>query len=99
MLDPQFIHLRMHSEFSIVDGIVRILDAARAAREDTMPALAITDLSNLFGMVKFYKAARAEGLKPIVHPISCSRQQTSTSSPAERNCGSQPPIACKHDLR
>ena len=66
MPGPQFIHLRMHSEFSIVDGIVRIADAARAARADNMPALAITDLNNLFGMVKFYKAARAEGLKPII---------------------------------
>ena len=56
----------MHSEFSIVDGIVRVAEAAQAAHKDAMPALALTDLSNLFGMVKFYKAARGAGLKPII---------------------------------
>jgi DNA polymerase-3 subunit alpha len=63
---PSFVHLRMHSEYSVVDGIVRIDDAVAAAAADGMPALALTDLSNLFGMVKFYKAARAAGVKPII---------------------------------
>src|SRR5207244_11164628 len=66
MSDPRFIHLRLHSEFSIADGTVRIDRAVAAARSDRMPALALTDLSNLFGMVKFYKAARSAGLKAIV---------------------------------
>ena len=61
-----FVHLRLHSEYSIVDGIVRIDDAVAAAAADGMPALALTDLSNVFGMVKFYKAARAAGVKPII---------------------------------
>jgi DNA polymerase-3 subunit alpha len=65
MTSPQFIHLRLHSEYSIVDGLVRIDDAVKAAVKDGQPALAITDLANLFGMVKFYKAARGKGLKPI----------------------------------
>ena len=56
----------MHSEFSIVDSTVRIDDAVAAAQADGMPALALTDLANLFGMVKFYKAARSKGIKPIV---------------------------------
>jgi len=63
---PSFIHLRLHSEYSIVDGIVRIDDAVAAAAADSMPALALTDLSNLFGMVKFYKAARGAGIKPVI---------------------------------
>ena len=63
---PQFTHLRLHSEYSIVDGLVRIDDAIKAAAKDSQPALAITDLANLFGMVKFYKAARGKGVKPIV---------------------------------
>ncbi len=63
---PSFIHLRLHSEYSIVDGIVRVDDAVAAAAADSMPALALTDLSNVFGMVKFYKAARAAGVKPII---------------------------------
>ncbi len=63
---PQFVHLRCHSEYSIVDGIVRIDDYIAAATKDAMPALALTDLSNLFGAIKFYKAARGQGVKPIV---------------------------------
>jgi DNA polymerase-3 subunit alpha len=73
MSDPAFIHLRLHSEFSITDGIVR-LDTGKdhacppveRAAADGMPALALTDLSNLFGMVKFYKAARGKGVKPVI---------------------------------
>ena len=63
---PTFVHLRMHSEYSIVDGIVRIDEVVAKAAADGMPALALTDLSNLFGLVKFYQAARGKGIKPIV---------------------------------
>ena len=63
---PHFVHLRLHSEYSIVDGLVRIDDVVKAAANDKQPALAMTDLANLFGMVKFYKAARGKGIKPIV---------------------------------
>jgi DNA polymerase-3 subunit alpha len=63
---PLFIHLRMHSEYSIVDGMARIDDAVAAAVAARMPALALTDLANVFGMVKFYRAARLRGIKPIV---------------------------------
>ncbi len=66
MSDPKFVHLRLHSEYSITDGIVRLDAAVRQAIEDGMPALAITDLGNLFGMVKFYTAARGAGLKPVI---------------------------------
>ncbi len=66
MNTPDFLHLRLHSEFSITDGIVRVDDAVKRAKSDNMPALGISDLSNLFGMVKFYKACRSAGLKPIV---------------------------------
>ncbi|RJX32173.1 MAG: DNA polymerase III subunit alpha [Oxalobacter sp.] len=65
MISPQFVHLRLHSEFSIVDGLVRIDDAVKAAAGDSQPALALTDLSNLFGLIKFYQAARRAGVKPI----------------------------------
>jgi len=66
IINPQFIHLRCHSEYSIVDGIVRINDYIEAANNDAMPAVALTDLSNLFGAIKFYKAAREHGIKPII---------------------------------
>jgi len=61
-----FVHLRTHSEFSVVDGMLRIDDAARAARDDGQVALAITDLNNLFGAVQFYQACRGQGIKPIL---------------------------------
>ena len=63
---PRFVHLRLHSEYSITDGLTRIDDAVARAAADGMPALALTDLANLFGMVKFYTAARGCGLKPII---------------------------------
>jgi DNA polymerase-3 subunit alpha len=63
---PTFIHLRLHSEFSISDGMVRLDAAVGAAKKDAMPALALTDLNNFFGLVKFYKATRGKGIKPIV---------------------------------
>jgi DNA polymerase III subunit alpha len=61
-----FVHLRTHSEFSVVDGTLRIDDAAPAAQADGQVALGITDLSNLFGAIKFYKACRGKGVKPII---------------------------------
>ena len=61
-----FIHLRLHTEFSVVDGTNRIGDSVKAAAADGQPALAITDLSNLFGAIKFYKAARKCGVKPLI---------------------------------
>src|SRR5690606_25624768 len=66
MPNLQFVHLRCHSEYSIVDGTVRIDDYIQAASAAAMPAVALTDLSNLFGAVKFYKAARGRGVKPIL---------------------------------
>ncbi len=63
---PIFVHLRCHSEYSIIDGIVRIDDYVKQALNDKMPALALTDLSNLFGAIKFYKTARGKGIKPIL---------------------------------
>jgi DNA polymerase-3 subunit alpha len=65
MTQPAFVHLRLHSEYSIADGIVRVDDAVAQARKDGQPALALTDLSNVFGLVKFYRAARGSGIKPI----------------------------------
>ncbi|MDR2991802.1 MAG: PHP domain-containing protein, partial [Burkholderiaceae bacterium] len=61
-----FVHLRLHSEFSVVDGANRIDEVVAAAAADGQPALALTDLNNLFGAVKFYKAARGAGVKPVL---------------------------------
>jgi DNA polymerase-3 subunit alpha len=61
-----FVHLRLHTEFSVVDGTNRIDEVVKAAAADGQPALAITDLNNLFGAVKFYKEARGKGVKPVL---------------------------------
>lgn len=61
-----FVHLRLHTEFSVVDGTNRIDEVVKAAAKDGQPALAITDLNNLFGGVKFYKEARGKGVKPVL---------------------------------
>ncbi len=60
-----FVHLRLHTEYSLEDGTVRIAALIKRARELQMPALAVTDWHNLFALVKFYKAAMANGIKPI----------------------------------
>ncbi len=61
-----FVHLRLHTEFSVVDGTNRIDEIVHAAAADSQPALAITDLGNLFGAIKFYKEARGQGVKPLI---------------------------------
>ena len=65
MTDPRFIHLRLHTEYSVTDGLVRVGEAVGRARETAMPALGVSDLSNTFGWVKFYRAARGAGIKPV----------------------------------
>jgi DNA polymerase-3 subunit alpha len=66
MTAMSFVHLRTHTEYSVVDGTLRIADTVAAARADGQGALAITDLSNLFGAVKFYSACRSAGVKPLI---------------------------------
>ncbi|MBB3330605.1 DNA polymerase-3 subunit alpha [Halomonas campaniensis] len=61
-----FVHLRVHTEYSLVDGLVRLKPLVKAAVTQGTPALAVTDEANLFGLVKFYKAAQGAGLKPII---------------------------------
>ncbi|MES9931719.1 MAG: DNA polymerase III subunit alpha [Candidatus Sedimenticola sp. PURPLELP] len=64
-MQKQFVHLRVHSEYSLVDGLVRIKPLVGAVAKAGMPAVAVTDQSNLFALVRFYKAAMASGVKPI----------------------------------
>ncbi|ACB33251.1 DNA polymerase III, alpha subunit [Leptothrix cholodnii SP-6] len=61
-----FVHLRTHTEYSVVDGTLRIDEIVKTAAKDGQPALAITDLANLFGAIKFYKEANKRGVKPII---------------------------------
>jgi DNA polymerase-3 subunit alpha len=60
-----FVHLRLHTEFSLVDGLVRIKPLVARVAELGMPAVAVTDLCNFYGLIKFRKAAFAAGVQPI----------------------------------
>ena len=62
---PSFVHLRVHTEYSLVDGIVRIKPLARAVADAGMPAVALTDQCNMFALVKFYRACLDQGVKPV----------------------------------
>jgi DNA polymerase-3 subunit alpha len=62
----QFVHLRLHTEYSLVDGIVRVPELMASVAASGMPAVALTDQCNLFAMVKFYKEALAAGVKPLI---------------------------------
>src|SRR6478752_3873091 len=62
----EFVHLRLHTEFSLIDSVVRVPEIVDAVSAAGTAAVAVTDQSNLFAMVKFYKAALGKGVKPIV---------------------------------
>ena len=61
-----FVHLHLHTQFSLLDGAIRLKDLFARAKQYKMPAVAITDHGNMFGAIKFYKAAKAAGIKPII---------------------------------
>ncbi|MBO4897670.1 MAG: DNA polymerase III subunit alpha [Clostridia bacterium] len=65
-MNTNFVHLHVHSEYSLLDGACRIKDLARRAKELGMKAVALTDHGVMYGAVDFYEAVRAEGLKPII---------------------------------
>lgn len=65
-MDAKFIHLNCHTEYSLKDSLIRIKSLQAYCADSHMPAIAITDFMNLFALVKFYTAARAKGVKPII---------------------------------
>ena len=65
-MTASFVHLHVHSEFSLLDGAARIDQLVQKAAELKMPALAITDHANLYGVIPFYKACLEKGIKPII---------------------------------
>jgi len=66
MSAPAFVHLRVHSEYSLVNGIIRIKPLISSVADAGMPAVGLTDESNMFALVKFYRAALGAGVKPIM---------------------------------
>ncbi|MBR9726803.1 DNA polymerase III subunit alpha [Shewanella intestini] len=66
MTDPRFIHLRVHSDFSMTDGVAKVKPILGMAEEQQMAAIALTDQNNLCGLVKFYEGCHNAGIKPII---------------------------------
>src|SRR5580658_5575225 len=65
-MPADFVHLRLHTEYSLIDSVVRVPELVDAVSAAGMPAVAVKDQSNLFAMVKFYRAALAKGVKPVI---------------------------------
>jgi DNA polymerase-3 subunit alpha len=65
-MTQQFVHLHLHTEYSLVDSTIRVKPLLKTVAQAGMPAIAVTDQSNLFSMVKFYRAAIQQGVKPII---------------------------------
>lgn len=65
-MSKQFVHLGVHTEYSLVDSVVRVPELMKAVAKEGMPAVALTDAANVFALVKFYRAAQAAGIKPII---------------------------------
>ncbi|ASG64088.1 hypothetical protein CEW81_20115 [Kluyvera genomosp. 3] len=73
MAEPRFVHLRVHSDYSMIDGLAKTGPLVKKAASLGMPALAITDFTNLCGLVKFYGQATVPGLNRLSAPISMCR--------------------------
>ena len=65
-MNNDFVHLRVHTEYSLIDSVVRVPELIEAVAQAAMPAVAVSDQDNLFAMVKFYRAALARGVQPII---------------------------------
>ena len=63
---PEFTHLHVHTQYSILDGAAKIKDLIKKTKESGMKALAITDHGNMYGVMYFMKEAKAQGIKPII---------------------------------
>jgi DNA polymerase-3 subunit alpha len=85
-----FVHLRLHTEYSLIDSVVRVPELIEAVATAGMPAVAATDQSNLFAMVKFYRAALARGVKPIIGVDLLVRE------PGERQLPSRITFLCQN---
>ncbi|MDP8162492.1 DNA polymerase III subunit alpha [Pasteurella skyensis] len=66
MSTPRFVHLRVHSDFSMIDGLAKVKSLVKECVNNNMAALALTDFSNFCGLVKFYSEAQGSGVKPII---------------------------------
>ena len=81
-MSGRFVHLRLHTEYSLIDSVVRVEPLMEAVASAGMPAVALTDQNNLFAMVKFYRAALAHGVKPLIGVDLLVREGTEREPPS-----------------
>ena len=91
MSAPAFVHLRLHTEFSLQDSVVRIPELVERAAQLGMPAVAVTDQNNLFAMVKFYREALKRGVKPIIGVDVLLRRRGERAAPTRLTLAVQGP--------
>jgi DNA polymerase-3 subunit alpha len=89
MAEPRFVHLRVHSDYSMIDGLAKTGPLVKKAASLGMPALAITDFTNLCGLVKFYGTAHGAGLNLLSAPIFMFRANCSRRTDAAHRTGSK----------
>ena len=83
-MSSSFTHLHVHTEYSILDGASRVGDLVKAAAADGQPALGITDHGNMYGVIDFYRACRAEGIKPVIGIEAYMAHEDRRSRPPRR---------------
>ncbi|URJ24194.1 DNA polymerase III subunit alpha [Blochmannia endosymbiont of Camponotus sp.] len=86
MIKPRFIHLHVHSDYSMIDGLATVNKLIKKAAYLKMPALALTDFNNLFGFIKFYDVAYKSGIKPIIGADFLVQDLIVGSKPSELTC-------------
>jgi DNA polymerase III subunit alpha len=96
-----FVHLHLHSQYSLLDGAIRIEDLVAKAKQYQMPALAITDHGNMFGAVEFYLKCKKAGIKPIIGCELYIAPDSRFSKDSQRDfrCGLPPDPACARTLK
>src|SRR5215211_6945960 len=88
MQDRQFVHLHLHTDYSLLDGAIQIKPLSKRVEELKMPACAMTDHGNMFGAISFYNAMRYKGVKPIIgcetYITRGNRKEKAASAPGEK---------------
>src|ERR1700751_5552358 len=82
LMSQSFVHLRLHTEYSLSDSVVRVPELIASVAAAGMPAVAVTDQNNLFAMVKFYREALRSGLKPLVGVDMLVREEGERATPS-----------------
>src|ERR1700747_2743138 len=80
-MSPGFVHLRLHTEYSLIDSVVRVPELIAAVAAAGMPPVAVTDQSNLFAMVKFHTEALKAGIKPLIGVDLLLREEGERQAP------------------